>query len=168
MSTMRAIVLMLMVGVAFAAQAPIPASNDVSLREYVDIRFKAQEEAVNAALAAADRAVAKAESAADKRFESVNEFRASLNDQARMLMPRAEAEQLQRTLNEKLDAQNAKVDALTVRVSANEDRGKGVSATWILLIALIGVLTSVGSLLLTFSRNPKKVEHFEHQKEPRT
>lgn len=52
----------------------------------------AQEKAVNAALAAADRAVLKAEVASEKRFDSVNEFRATLADQAASLMPRGEAE----------------------------------------------------------------------------
>src|ERR1700679_2961767 len=44
------------------------------------------EKAVNAALAAADRAVLKAETAAEKRFESVNEFRAVLSNQSATLM----------------------------------------------------------------------------------
>ena len=70
----------------------------ISLREYVDTRFEAQKEAVTAALAAADRAVNKAELASEKRFDSVNEFRAALNDSARLLMPRAEAEQRMSTI----------------------------------------------------------------------
>src|SRR6478752_7363989 len=69
-------------------------------------RFDAQEKAVNAALAAAERAVTKAEIAAEKRFDSVNEFRAQLADQARDFMPRKEFEV-------QLGALSARVDMLT-------------------------------------------------------
>src|SRR6185369_5329462 len=48
----------------------------------------AAEKAVAIAMASADRAVLKAEAAAEKRFEGVNEFRATLSDQAVRLMPR--------------------------------------------------------------------------------
>lgn len=44
-----------------------------------------------AALEAAEKAIAKAETATDKRFESVNEFRAQLADQAGRFMPRDES-----------------------------------------------------------------------------
>jgi ABC-type transporter Mla subunit MlaD len=85
----------------------------ISLREYVDTRFHdqekavltaltAQKEAVSSALAAADRAVAKAETASEKRFESVNEFRGSLADSARLLMPRSEVEQIVKSLEGKI------------------------------------------------------------------
>src|SRR6186713_1573425 len=91
------------------------AMTHVPLREYVDVRFDAQDKAVlsalsaqgkavDAALAAADRAVAKAEAAAEKRFESQNEFRGTLTDQARTFMPRTEAEQSTGAINDKLNA----------------------------------------------------------------
>jgi len=50
-------------------------------------RFDAQEKAVIAALAAADRANTKAELAADKRFDAVNEFRQTLTDQTATFIP---------------------------------------------------------------------------------
>ncbi len=54
-------------------------------------QFDAQEKAVRAALEAAQKAVDKAEEAATKRFESVNEFRAQLADQAASFLTRREA-----------------------------------------------------------------------------
>lgn len=45
----------------------------------------------HAALEAADKAINKSESATEKRFESVNEFRAQLADQTRTFMPRTES-----------------------------------------------------------------------------
>jgi hypothetical protein len=71
--------------------------------EALSAAFTAQQNAVNAALTAADRAVLKAESASEKRFDAVNEFRASLADQSRLLMPRAESEQASKTLKEQMD-----------------------------------------------------------------
>lgn len=56
---------------AFAAQ-----------KEAVNTAMAASEKAVNAAMAASEKAVDKAETAANKRFESVNEFRGQLADQA--------------------------------------------------------------------------------------
>ena len=92
-----------------------PNYDEVRLREYVDIRFNAQEKAVEAALAAqekavaaalaaADRAVAKAERAAEARFESVNEFRGTLTDQAATFLPRREYENAHTAVVEKVEA----------------------------------------------------------------
>lgn len=111
----------------------------ISLREYVDIRFDAQEKAVTSALAAADRAVSKAELASEKRFESVNEFRAALGDSARLLMPRAEIETMVKSLNEK-------IDVLTARANARDERGIGANWVWALVVAVIGIVTSVATV----------------------
>ena len=66
-------------------------------------RFKAAEERTTLALTAADRAVIKAENATEKRFDAVNEFRATLADQASRLMPRSEVEQIVKGVNEKIE-----------------------------------------------------------------
>lgn len=60
---------------------------DISANEQ---RFKAQEQAVAFALASAEKAVTKAELAAEKRFESVNEFRNQLKDQTGTFITRNE------------------------------------------------------------------------------
>jgi uncharacterized membrane protein YidH (DUF202 family) len=69
----------------------------------IEQRFKAAEERTTLALTAADRAVVKAETATEKRFDAVNEFRATLADQASRLMPRAEVEQIVKGMSEKID-----------------------------------------------------------------
>lgn len=114
----------------------------ISLREYVDIRFDAQEKAVQSALASADRAVAKAESASDKRFDGVNEFRSSLNDQTRTLMPRSEYEQAMKAMNEK-------IDILTARVNTRDDRMQGMGATVAWALAALGALSTVVTIIVT-------------------
>jgi hypothetical protein len=65
-------------------------------------RFSDAEKALHAAITAADRAVSKAEEATTKRFESVNEFRGALSDQARSLMPRLESERRMTLIEERL------------------------------------------------------------------
>lgn len=85
---------------------------EVNDRRY-EQRFIDSQTAVSAALTAAtarsDTAVAtskeavqKAEAAAEKRFEGVNEFRETLADQQRNLMPRLESEQRMKTLEERI------------------------------------------------------------------
>lgn len=84
------------------------------LRNYLDQRFSdndkavqtalvAQEKAVTAALQASKEAVLKAEIATEKRFDSVNEFRAQLADQSATLMPRSEFQVQHAALNDKID-----------------------------------------------------------------
>ncbi len=59
-----------------------------------DLRYKerhdAQQNAISAALAAAEKAVTKAEVAAEKRFDGVNEFRGQLKDQSATFITRTE------------------------------------------------------------------------------
>jgi hypothetical protein len=109
------------------------------LREYIDVRFEAQEKAVQAALASADRAVAKAEMAAERRFDSVNEFRSTLSDQARLLMPRSETEQALKSLTDK-------IDILTSRVNQRDDRGRGMGDVWGFIVGAIGVVALIISM----------------------
>lgn len=64
----------------------------VSLREYIDTRFRSVEAAVD-----------KAEAATERRFESVNEMRGMLNDHAARAMPRSEYEASSKPLVEKIE-----------------------------------------------------------------
>lgn len=100
-------------------------------QEALNAALVSQEKAVAAALSAADRAVQKAEVASEKRFDSVNEFRAALSDQTARLMPRTEVDGLVRALNERVDVQVAnladKIDALRQRADRLEGRSSGVA-----------------------------------------
>lgn len=124
------------------------SNNEISLREYVDVRIDALDKAVITALNAADRAVLKSEVASDKRFDSVNEFRESLNDQNRTLMPRAEAEQAMRGMAEK-------IDELTKRIAANEDRARGLGQGWSILVAAVMVVGTIITVVSLFQRARK-------------
>jgi formate-dependent nitrite reductase cytochrome c552 subunit len=97
-----------------------------------DQRFEAQEKAVAAALAAAKEAVTKAEAAAEKRFDSVNEFRGQLKDQAATLMPRTEVTALLKSVDEKTRDNEDKIN----RVIA---RSEGANWLWSTITGAMGV-----------------------------
>lgn len=82
----------------------------VPLREYFEALREADqlaiaaalagaEKAVAAALAAAEKAVLKAERAAELRFEGVNEFRQTLNDQALTFASKEKVDSIETRMN---------------------------------------------------------------------
>lgn len=98
----------------------------------------AQDKAVQIAMVASEKAVVKAEMAAEKRFESVNEFRGQLADQAATFMPRNEAEQ---RFNQLAGA----VVELKEATAGTRMRAVGVSASWAMMLGAGGlVLTLIG------------------------
>jgi hypothetical protein len=101
----------------------------------------AADTAVRAAQAAAEKAVAKAEAATEKRFESVNEFRKTLSDQTASFPSRVE-----------LQALADRVADLATRLDKAEGRNRGVSASVATMLAvgglLLGLLGVVVAVLL--------------------
>lgn len=93
-------------------------------------RFEAQTKAIDAALLAAKEAVTKAETATEKRFESVNEFRQTLSDQAGTFVSRIE------------------FNSLKERMDRGEGKSSGLSAAWGYLIGLAGAAAAIVSFLL--------------------
>lgn len=104
-------------------------------------RKESQEVAVRAAIDAAEKATIKAESATEKRFESVNEFRAQLTDQAATFVTRTEFD-LQR-LN-----YTEKIEDLTKRINRSEGKGAGLNAAWVYLLAGVAALGTIVSIYL--------------------
>ncbi len=100
-----------------------------------DLRFESAEKAVSQALTAAKEAVAKAETASEKRFDSVNEFRNTLKDQQSTLMPRIEADNRFKAVEEKIDALKGSSAA-------------GANWLWGLIISfVVGVAIVVGTIV---------------------
>lgn len=112
-------------------------------------RFDAQEKAVAAALAAAKEAVLKAEQASEKRFDGVNEFRATLSDQAATFMPRKEAQAESAMLREKIDTTNTLLSALSGRVDTLIGARTGATDMWGWIVGAVGVLLALGSFALS-------------------
>lgn len=110
----------------------------------------------HAALEAADKAIAKSEESYNKRFESVNEFRAQLSDQATRFMPRLEAEQRIGQNAEKINAleqrHGADVGLISSRLDLAAGRGAGLDKGWGYLIALIGVVGGVIGVVIALTQ----------------
>lgn len=100
-------------------------------------------------------AVAKSEAGYEKRFESVNEFRAQLSEQAAKFITAAES----RTMH---SAANDKIAALTDRFNRTEgrDNGKtdGKSELRSNVTGAIGILVGLASLFLFLSGLSSKVD----------
>ena len=114
-------------------------------------RFDAQEKAVAAALAAAKEAVIKAELAAEKRFESVNEFRNTLKDQQQTLLPRTEADVRLKNIE-------SRINSIEISQSTAAGKQEGINWLWSILVGLTGL--AIGSLMaiLTYrSRRPSNL-----------
>lgn len=131
-------------------------AHNESMRDELDRRylqrFLAQEQAVAAALTSAKEAVIKAETASEKRFESVNEFRATLADQATSLISRSEVETQFKAIDDKVDIIMGRMDRL-------EGRAGGSTAAWAYAFAaagligtLVGIIGGVAAIVVLFSR----------------
>ena len=99
------------------------------LEQLMDVRFKSQDEKTTQALAFSKEAVDKADKATEKRFENVNEFRATLSDQATKFALKDE-------VNTKFTYMEKELASL--RESKSETSGK--SQTW---FVIIGILFSI-------------------------
>lgn len=83
-------------------------------QQQLDQRFESSDKAVRAALQSAELAVNKAEAAAEKRFDSVNEFRKTLSDQTNSFVT-----------GDKFDGLALQVAQLTDRFNQTEGFGRG-------------------------------------------
>jgi hypothetical protein len=84
------------------------------------------------ALAASAAATQKAETAMEKRFESVNEFRGAMGDQATRFITRAEVDQ-------RMTASDKETAGVVSRLDRIEAKGLGLQAGWGLLVTFITV-----------------------------
>lgn len=106
-------------------------------------RFAAQQAAVEAALSSAKEAVDKAESASNERFAGVNEFRATLSDQAQRLASKESVESL-----------DGRIDNLTQRLDRISGTGEGANALWVWQLGFVVAAAVVIGLVLNFVRRP--------------
>ena len=113
----------------------------------VETAMIAAEKAVNAALQSAERAVGKAEIATEKRFESVNEFRAQLADQSSTLLTRTEYLAGHKALEEKITGVKENQSASTGASQAVANGWKYVLAAGMFLLGLAGVVLAGARLV---------------------
>jgi hypothetical protein len=128
---------------------------DALRNEMVNL-FAAQDKAIMAAMAAAERAVGKSEIATEKRFDAVNEFRAQLSDQAATFLPRAEFDRVTTAITEKIDASNKtfseRLDDLRASRDTTSGKSAGINAGWAALIGMAGLIGTVLMIVAFFRR----------------
>lgn len=107
--------------------------------ERYKLRATNQDSVVKAAMEASDRALSKAEAAIEKRFDNVNEFRATLADQAALLMPRQEYSVQHQALVDKVDLNENRINQLVTEVAGMAARGLGAKDLWGYLIGVCGI-----------------------------
>lgn len=159
-------------GIAMALQAAERAAHKADLaasKEYLEAQIYglketliaqivSQKEAISAALSSADKAVLKAEMASEKRFESVNEFRATLSDQQRDMATKSECDlrfkAVEDRLTESMKTRQAQIDAVGIRINElsegmRENKGKSAGASWLwgLIVGGLGLLFGAGAFI---------------------
>lgn len=137
----------------YATQTKAVDSAFAAQQTAMQTALTAAERAVATALLSAEKAVAKAEVAADKRFDSVNEFRSQLSDQAATFMPRREAEISHVAIIERVDATARKLGdlelRLTSRLDINAGRSNGFRDGWGYLIGAVGLIGGVIGVVIS-------------------
>lgn len=120
----------------------------IASQKALELGLAGQKSEISAALAAADRAVLKAEMATEKRFESVNEFRGTLDNQQRTLIPRAEVDVLMRGVSEKIFTLTKGQDELKGTVALLQAERQGIKGGWGYAVGAVGFILAVGSLVM--------------------
>ena len=127
-----------------AAESALARAEVVLAREFHEHLIQYRHE-TELQLASSDKAIAKAEEATEKRFESVNEFRKTLTDQATLFMPRAESIQLHARAAERLDDVQRRLD----KAEGSQHGQAALVAGFIAVATFLITLVVVGANLLT-------------------
>ena len=139
-----------------------------------DVRFRAAEAAVGAALAAqekgtnaafnaSEKAISKAEDAQREYNIRSNEFRGQLDDQAKTLMPRPETSALfknmddkvsniRNELNSRIDTSNKEIASLRESRSEGGGRSTGLQAMWGYILAALAIVGWVFNTVVNLFR----------------
>jgi hypothetical protein len=117
-----------------------------TLKEHYDYVLRVRDEKIDQKFSSLELAVLKAEQATEKRFESVNEFRAQLADQGRTFVPRNEYESGQKD-------QSSIIDELKVRLDRIETMKAGGNVVWAYVIAGVSLLVAFFSAKDKIFRN---------------
>ena len=126
----------------------------------LDAAFKAAEQAVQTALASQEKAVSKAEAAADKRFESVNEFRQQLSDQTATFPSRAEVstrmDSMARDISRNTESQREMELRLTSRLDLITGGAAGAQSSRTeqrlntgAVVAVVGAVAGIAAIIVT-------------------
>jgi len=131
----------------FASQKSAIDAAFAAQKSAVDAAFSAQKEGISAALAAADRAVNKAELATEKRFESVNEFRGTLDNQQRTLIPRSEVQEISKGLEQKIAQLTKDLDKLEADQRERQSAKLGTKDGWGYAVGVFGLVLVIVTII---------------------
>lgn len=106
---------------------------------------------ISVALAAAKEAVLKAENATEKRFESVNEFRGTLDNQQRTLIPRSEVAEIRQGLEEKIHNLTKLLDEVRTQTTSRTAERRGVQGGWGYAVGAVGLVLGVLGIVAAFT-----------------
>lgn len=139
--------------VELAAEKTYLEASIASLKAAFSQQIDHTKELTSQALASADKAVAKAETAAEKRFESVNEFRATLSDQQRGLATKSEVDLRFKAVEDRInvvveDAREWKGHRVGGREAIVDHRVE-TSDDRYLTFGVIGVITAITAIIIT-------------------
>lgn len=137
--------------VELAAEKTYLEAAIAGLKEAFGQMVKHQQELTAQALASADKAVLKAEVAAEKRFESVNEFRATLSDQQSQLATKTEVNLRFKALEDRVnsvveDAREIKGRGAGGREATSDHRNDAVDNR-AMVFSLIAAVVAAAALL---------------------
>jgi hypothetical protein len=121
---------------------------DVSLREYLTQQINAVERRTEQRFESMKQAVDLALQANERRFDSVNEFRATLSDQASHFVTRDTLEALSEKLQSSIDRNAEDLNKLSRRVDLREGQEAGSRLTAGKLYAAIGAAIAVLGLVI--------------------
>jgi hypothetical protein len=132
------------------------SSDDIPIRDYVDMLFAekekalqaallAQEKAVNAALLSSDKAIDKAEANAEKWRASANEWRGAMSDRDRELPSRREVDAATEALAERLRLAEVRLENFQ---STEQGRRAGVDLSAGVVVGVITVAVIVISAVV--------------------
>ena len=117
-------------------------------------RIEALRREAKAALEAAEMAISKSEVATERRFESVNEFRAQLSDQVRLFMPRevaeARIEDVRRLSDGRFEEIRGRMAALQTRLDQASGASGGISRSVGYMVTAFGLTLSIIIVASTF------------------
>lgn len=132
----------------YAALTTAIAASEAAVTAATSHRLDEIRRASDLALANQKEAVGKVEVANEKRFESVNEFRGTLSDLTRTLMPRLEVQAL-------IAANSEKIESLVTRMDKSDGRGDGGLATRNAIYATIATVIAVIGIILAIYSNTR-------------
>jgi hypothetical protein len=137
------------IGAALSAQEKAVSTASAAAEKAVNAALSAAEKSVLSAAQASEKAISKAETAQQGVNERGNEFRKSLDDYTKIMMPRLETDQRFLAINKLLESQGALIEELrrgaTRGLGASEERASvRQTSQWVIALVVSAVLGLAG------------------------